>query len=113
MNSIDVVGMIAAGISDDDIAERQGLTVDRVHELLVETINRASEMAPHAVGIQIQQLDLLRRSFTPAALRGDASAARILLAIAQLRARLQTPRSSLTSLTHLERLNQVWKDPNA
>lgn len=86
-----ILELVASGVDLDTLAARLNITARRALTLVDRAGRRAARLTPEAesqLQIELRHLDLLRRAFTPIALRGDADAGRLLIRIANLRARL-------------------------
>jgi hypothetical protein len=91
MAEIDVLRLAATGARISRIAEALGCSEDQAIEALLRAVRKAASQALDQDGareVELAHLDLLRQALTPAALRGDIAAARLLIRLHASRALL-------------------------
>jgi len=87
----DVLRLAAGGARIPQIAEVLRIREEQAVSLLLAAVRRAAEQALDAEGsreVEVAHLDMLRQALTPLALRGDLTAARLLVRISAHRSLL-------------------------
>jgi len=90
-DELDVLRLAASGVRLAQIAERRGVSLDDAAQQLGVAAKRAVQLALDIDAqrqVELTNLDLLRSTLMPQALRGDVTAARLLVRIHVARAAL-------------------------
>jgi hypothetical protein len=90
-NIPDVLRLAATGARIPQIAAALGLDEEDAADLLLAAVQKAAQQALDRDGareVELAHLDLLRQSLTPQALRGDLTAARLLVRVSAQKALL-------------------------
>lgn len=84
----EVLRLAASGVDLDAVAHQVGVTTSRAARVLEAALERRIRQSPGVEAerlLEVEHLNMLRRALTPAALRGDVAAARLLVRISQQR----------------------------
>ena len=81
---INVLELAASGLDIEDIARTAGLTPEKAVQVINHQLATQLKLdTAEARLVEVKHLDMLRAALTPAALRGDLDAARLLVRISQ------------------------------
>ena len=81
---INILELAASGLDIEDIARTAGMTPERAVQVINQQLASQLKLSTEEARlVEVKHLDMIRAALTPAALRGDLDAARLLVRISQ------------------------------
>lgn len=84
MIMINILELAASGLDIEDIARTAGVTPEKAVQVINQQLASQLKLSTEEARlVEVKHLDMIRAALTPAALRGDLDAARLLVRISQ------------------------------